>query len=123
MVLSPPSALAAAIRASMFPPAPPLLEAAGEAAPPPPVDAPAVGADDEPDDEHAASTKLATTRRPATRVTVRWVDNIRPPVACVVTLRRLRGPPSPGRAIGSSTASVADGGTCCVVFACIGQPA
>src|SRR6187431_38806 len=43
---------------------------------------------------------------------------------CVVArFEDCRGPPSPGRAIGSSTASVADGVTCCVVFACIGQPA
>ena len=46
-------------------------DAAAEAAAAP-VDAPAdAGADELPLDEHAANTKLATTRRPAIRVTFR----------------------------------------------------
>jgi hypothetical protein len=45
-----------------------------EPVPPPPdaaADAPADGADEAPDEEHAASAMLATTRRPANRVTER----------------------------------------------------
>src|SRR6188472_1963796 len=88
-----PSMLAPPPEASADAPA----DAGAEAA----VDAPAVGADELPVDEHAANTKPATTRRPAIRVTLRWVDNIRPPVAYVIVrFEDCRGPPSPGRAIG-----------------------
>ena len=63
----------------------------------PAADPAAVGAVELPLDEHAANTKLATTRRPAIRVTFRWVDNIRPPVACVgFPIRRLSGASFPG---------------------------
>ena len=60
------------------------------------VDAPAVRGRRAADDEHAANTKLATTRRPATRVTVRWVDK-NPSSSCVRDFRfeDCRGPPSP----------------------------
>jgi hypothetical protein len=41
------------------------------------VEAAAEGAAEPPDDEQAAKTNVATTPRPATRVTVRWVDKLR----------------------------------------------
>src|SRR6188768_1374252 len=99
MVFRPPSALAAAIRASMLAappeasadaPADAGVEAAG-------ADPAAVGAVELPLDEQAANTKLATTRRPAIRVTFLCVDNIRPPVVRMVfPIRRLSGASFPG---------------------------
>src|SRR6186997_1744712 len=105
MVVRFPSALAAAMSAGSIaaadgaadPDADAGAEAAAEGAVDAAVELAADGAVDAPDDEQAASTRLAVARRPANRVTDRWVDNFRPPVGCAEKLfRRLSGASFPG---------------------------
>src|SRR6187402_3451884 len=100
MVVRLPSALAAAMSAGSMPAADAPADAPADAA----VDgaaadgAAADGAVDAPPELQAANTKLATTRSPAIRVTFRWVDKVRPPVAYAVHVSKTGGLLPRGRA-------------------------